>query len=281
VALATLPSLYEPSCVQGFANHGALSAYSGLWQGLIGAVVPALGPSGGLLFDVSGHGGGSVLTNMDAATDWVYTENGCVLDFDGSNDYVPLWSNLYNMGVRRHATISALVNLRGSGLRTVCGDYYSAAGGFSIRFDSSGQVTFYVYPNNHRIQSSASYGLGWHHVVGVMDGENMYLYVDGAPAGNAALGEDIGDIPIPVTIGAAIGGSSLFFNGQLSSLLLHNRALSFSEVTHLYADSLAPFRLRFPYLAKTPVVVGGHAGPLVNGPILKSKFRGLVGSLVA
>ena len=80
--------LYIPSWAHGFARNAAESAAPDLWRGLVGAWVPALGPTGGTLHDVAGSARDGTLTNMDPATDWVVGSPGSVLDFDGSNDYV-------------------------------------------------------------------------------------------------------------------------------------------------------------------------------------------------
>ena len=53
----------QPSYHQGFARSAGESAYPGLWKGLVGAWVPALGVSGGILRDVSGYGNHGNLTN--------------------------------------------------------------------------------------------------------------------------------------------------------------------------------------------------------------------------
>ncbi len=83
--------LHIPSWKSGFAHNAAESANPGLWKGLVGLWLPALGPTGLTLRDMSGWGNHGTLTNMDPATDWVTIgKRGLpwALDFDGSNDYV-------------------------------------------------------------------------------------------------------------------------------------------------------------------------------------------------
>ena len=67
------------------------NAFANLRQGLVGAWCPSLpnGGSGILLPDVSGRGNHGTLTNM-AADDWVSSQYGRALDFDGVNDYVSI-----------------------------------------------------------------------------------------------------------------------------------------------------------------------------------------------
>jgi hypothetical protein len=42
------------------------------------------------LLDRSGYGNHGTLTNMDAGTDWVGSQYGWALDFDGVDDYVSI-----------------------------------------------------------------------------------------------------------------------------------------------------------------------------------------------
>lgn len=59
-----------------------------LWDGVIGAWCPSLGPTGSRLHDFSRYNNWGTLTNMDPATDWVVDGGQYALDFDGVNDYV-------------------------------------------------------------------------------------------------------------------------------------------------------------------------------------------------
>ena len=59
-----------------------------LWDGVIGAWCPSLGPTGSRLHDFSRFGNWGTLTNMDPPTDWVIDGGQYALDFDGVNDYV-------------------------------------------------------------------------------------------------------------------------------------------------------------------------------------------------
>ena len=72
---------------QDFATHDE-SAYPELWDGVVGAWAPCLGPTGSRLHDHSRRSNWGTLTNMDNATDWVVDGGQYALDFDGSNDQV-------------------------------------------------------------------------------------------------------------------------------------------------------------------------------------------------
>lgn len=71
-----------------FEEFGAQIDWSHpLAQGLVGWW-PLNEGSGGITYDRTFNGNNGTLTNMDPATDWVVSEKGTALDFDGVNDYV-------------------------------------------------------------------------------------------------------------------------------------------------------------------------------------------------
>jgi beta-galactosidase len=75
----------------------------------------------------------------------------------------------------------------------------------------------------------------WHHVAGVYDGTNMFLYVDGTLDVSQPATGSISQNSYPVCIGAnAIPGVGLepgyFFNGLIDEASICNRALTASEI---------------------------------------------------
>jgi len=133
----------KPSWKTGFARNASVSAYPRLWKGLIGAWSPNLGPTGLTLFDQSINKNNGTLTNMDAVTDWIVDERGYALDFDGTNDYINVGKNSFDLGIRRHATFSTWFRSNTSNAnRSLMGDWNSSVG-FSIRIDDDEAVTFF------------------------------------------------------------------------------------------------------------------------------------------
>ena len=88
--------------------------------------------------------------------------------------------------------------------------------------------------------SSTSYADGdWHHVVGVFDGEELSLYIDGSlvasdSAGGATPSTSSGALNI-----GSYGGAGLHFNGSLDQIRIFSEALSTSEVVDLFAEGEA------------------------------------------
>ena len=75
----------------------------------------------------------------------------------------------------------------------------------------------------------------WHHVVGVFDGTELALYVDGSLAGTTPT---FGALPASNTSAITVGsfyGAGGFFNGEMDQLHVFDRALSASEVVNQFS----------------------------------------------
>ena len=83
-----------------------------LTGGIIGCWSPSLGATGYLLRDVSGQNNHGTLTNMDPGTDWVASEKGLALDFDGSNDYIQTAPARGLQGANSEVTFAAWVSVK-------------------------------------------------------------------------------------------------------------------------------------------------------------------------
>ena len=85
---------------QDFGTHDE-SAYPELWDGVVGAWAPCLGPTGSRLHDMSRRSNWGTLTNMDNATDWVVSNGQYALRFDGTAKRVAMLdlpSNVFSLG---------------------------------------------------------------------------------------------------------------------------------------------------------------------------------------
>jgi len=241
-----------------------------------------LGPDGGLcgywpmnegrynkdftkVFDVSGNGYDGTFTGT---VDWVSGKFGSAIQIL-SNENVTLPLNAYDMGIRRHATFVLFFRIVNSVAenRYMFSDYNSSKG-FAIRIDNAAGVSFFVYPNNHRVTVAHTFVINRDYMlVGVMDGPNMYLYLDGVYLDSALLGEDIGDSISPIRIG--VRGD---LDGTASHIVhfgsIYNRALSASEIALLY---LKPFCM----FERDPIELWSAAtlGAAVEGPIVSPHCR--------
>jgi hypothetical protein len=200
--------------------------------GLVGVWCPSLGPSGYTLLDRSGGGNHGVLTNMDAASDWVGTPGGWALDFDGSNDWIniPRPRQIASTGVT-HYTVSYWVKLRsGYGATLRCNStsglfVYSGTnlnGG--IQMATGG--TYPIYSNT-KLTAGA-----WAHCVIVFNDKAVSLYLDGKADG----GGTSANLPNFSTDNFRFGGygGAETTNGQYGDFGFWLRAMTAPEVSALY-----------------------------------------------
>ena len=254
-------SLITPSYAQGFARSQGEAQHPGLWRGLVGAWIPMLGPSGTVLYDVSGRNNHGPFTSGLSEADWISTGIGPAISFDGTDDYIvlPRYQEL-NLGlsnaslcvwVRYTTTVSSYGGVIANG--TLSGNV-KGHGFYTVK--SGGGFVYQVRELNTTalaVNSLSALNDGrWHFCVGVLDRNSATggkLYVDGVLNGTADgssfSGVDLDDTT-KFTIGARNSTSSYDYDfaGDIAYAAQYNRALSHAEVLQLYADPLAAFRLR-------------------------------------
>jgi len=249
----------RPSYSQGFARSAGESAYPQSWAGLIGAWNPALGPTGiTTLMDVSGFGNDGSMESI-LSTAWAVSNNsrvpGYSLFFDNSPDLIDIGINSFDLGIVRHATYMAWMTTTGGPNETLISDFNSNIG-MALRVENNDEYTAFVYPGNHRINTTGLSLAGWHHYTLVLDGANMFGYVDGIEIGTQTLAEDIGDSAENIKIGSRGDESSTnFLLGELQDIRIYLRAMQPAEVYFNYTVPMAPFRLRSLAGIKSPVAI--------------------------
>ena len=256
-------TIIKPSYQSGYARNASESENPKLWDGLVGAWIPSLGVTGETLRDVSGNGNHGVLTNMDAATDWVATSKGLALDFGGSPNYV----NFSSIDLKLNPdAISFVFWFKGSDPRSV------------LRIQSLNQNSPYIVPiwstNYSFIQSNiGTVGApssptelrdgNWHHCAAVYDRNKFYgYYLDGKVSNNNTNYS----LPLPTNFTSTQmfrwWGDLEYSVGKFASGSIYNRALSPTEIKQLYVDSLAPFRKKQRLSVAFPTAI-----PPVEPPI--------------
>ena len=256
-------TIIKPSYQAGYARNASESENPKLWDGLVGAWMPSLGVTGETLRDVSGNGNHGTLTNMDAATDWVATSKGLALDFDGTNDYVrSIGSNITHEDFpRTHFTVSTWVKWAGGGGGSdgrnyvlqntdVLGSHWPVSVEINSRdYNPPRFATWeHIGPTGGHLNTAKTVEQDrlYHFVVSRGLDNCMKIYVDGK--------EELSS-PIQVStlvafkgfhIGTYRSANNRWFSGTISDVSIYNRALSPTEIKHLYVDSLAPFRKKQP-----------------------------------
>ena len=217
--------------------------------------MPSFGVTGNTLKDVSGYGGDGTLTNMDAASDWVATEKGLALNFDGANDYV----NTIGYGITNndfpdtHFTAIAWFKWGGSGggsdgrnyilqNRANAGSVWPISMEVNSRDFNPPRFGTWEYPGPH-LNTTKTVEVNRLYQFVVSRGLNnaMKIYVDG----KEELSATITNNSFPNFRGFYLGTyrtpANRWFHGSILNVSIYNRALSPVEIKQLYLKPAAPF----------------------------------------
>lgn len=235
-------------------NYGVVRVketdYATLRQGLVGAWCPSLpnGGGGNTLPDVSGYNNHGTLTNM-GPEDWVSSQYGRALEFDGTNDYVTstayydagslsfsFWAYFsgtpanYPMVLQwrrpsqANATQSMQVLFRPTG-DVFGGSTPDSASGNRISFAINGATTATTHPFFAMTANT------WQHWAGTYDGSNLRLFNSGVlrmtVAGSFANTAGAWNVDIANN---RVSPSDGYLNGQLDDVRLYSRALTEPEI---------------------------------------------------
>lgn len=194
--------------------------------------------------DMSGNGNTGTLTNM-AENDWVNGKLGKALDFDGSNDYVGLFSNpLSSMSASSAAMWIKLNNLLlGSGgySPTFLNLYTDTNNNLRIAHDEAGPgriVVSYISGGTQRGRQTSAGKVtanSWYHIAYTFDGTNLKIYINGIVSDESAQSWGVGGVNLIGSRDATTGA----INGTMDEVRIYNRALEQSEITALYNSGLA------------------------------------------
>jgi len=258
----------------GFARKMGEAAFPWLWQGLIGAWCPGLGPSGLKLFDHSGRGHTGTLTNMDPGTDWVIDQGLQALEFDGVNDFVDIGNPV---GLRPDSQITLAsffipTDPQPSAFgRIICKTDGATGDHWGLMVDSQERLRFRVGSIENSSQPVLSFPDELNFGAGTFNGTLHRTYLNGrrfslSSSGTINTGGD-------VAIGRNPAAADRFYEGGIVSVFVWDRALNDSAIFDLQrAGPFAPFIPKLgPEREGVKIFMGG---PLVNR---KSRLTNLVG----
>jgi hypothetical protein len=162
---------------------------------------------------------------------WTTGISGSGLSFDGIDDYVDLGDPL---GLQpEQVSLSVWFKTDTAGGKIIRKRWY----GYCLEVLSSGQTAFWIYDAAARkfiaTSPNACNDNTWHHAVGVYDGAEVKLSIDGALVATASAGaihyEDGG-----IAIGRDGDYSGAYFNGIIDEIRVYGRALNDQEIQNLY-----------------------------------------------
>lgn len=227
--LTFVPGITAPDVVSGMIANWTFDEGFGIYARDTSSIAPS--------FD-------GILYNMDDFSWFAYGKYNTALDFDGINDYVDIGNVDLVEGLSAFS-ISAWVNKDDASVtRTIMAqqdelDYGTSADSFELYWDNTERISMKVY-NNLGASATGTYLIGstdndWHHVVGVYDGANVKVYVDGSLGTSASLTGSVSGSLLNFVIGSRSGGvQPVFWKGLIDDVRVYNRALSDREVKVLY-----------------------------------------------
>ena len=160
------------------------------------------------------------------------------LEFDGFNDCVFI-PNESRFDITNQVTVSAWIKVNAfeRDWQSVVTKGDSAWRLHRLRDTNSIAFHCNLYPDSWGAEGSINVNNGqWHHVAGVYDETQAYLYVDGVLDNSEAAVGLIGTNDYPVMIGENAEQPGRFWNGLIDDVRIYTCALGPSEVYQLYSN---------------------------------------------
>ena len=228
--------------------------------------------SGGTASDSSTYGNDGTLVGPPSWTN--DAERGWCLDFTDANNYVTI-SNESNYDLTGNMTVMAWMKASYEDWRnfsTIIAKGMDSSGGWALHKASrANAMSFYVDVSGmpwDGIQAGVGiFDNQWHHVAGVYDGSNAYIYIDGgldsnsvACSGNMATNN--WDVWIGESSQAKDGGSNAReWEGLIDDVRVYNYALTQGDVNDIYTGGTPtlPGQASSPSPANSATDVGINA----------------------
>lgn len=229
---------------QDYGTHDE-SAYPELWNGVICALCPSLGPTGSRLHDHSRYNNWGTLTNMDVASDWTLSGGQYALDLDGTDDYIPLSRNVFSglsivtvsMWASPRTTTDRIEITQGTDNLNRCGFAFSEDGNAYVVPNFSGAATGFGFVSWSGFGVSRFlHGVFIYNAIGSANADRGKIFLNGTQQTLTFIGTlpttAISQAGVPF-IGARPGPAT-YSNGQIDDITVWNRELSPNEITRLY-----------------------------------------------
>ena len=184
--------------------------------------------------DLSGNGNNGTLTNGPTFS----AGNQGSIVFDGTNDYVPIGTSGFPFGSSA-GTLSgwAKTNTISSGYIWIVS--YGTALGSQSRFLGINSSTYLFGGYGDDINASGVPLNTWFNMVGVYDGTNAFLYINGNLV-SGPTAKSWNTIANNAQLGRQTNGGE-YWNGNISQVQVYNRALSATEVLQNYNATKSRF----------------------------------------
>lgn len=161
--------------------------------------------------------------------------SGKARSFNGSNDYISVpgsgsGSSLDITG--GNITVSVWIKTTQSTTGGILNKYSSGAGGYLILIDGS-RIHFYTGSGYRNVSSNTTLNDNqWHHIVGVINGGTMNMYVDGIKQTSQDHGVSIVSTAQTFELGRYSGGN--YFSGYIDEPAVYNQPLTAETIAEMY-----------------------------------------------
>ncbi len=187
-------------------------------------------------------------TSGSTAYDTSYIQSGQVneaYDFDGEDDYVEIPDDdSLDFGSGNFAiSVWSKTSWESDNYQQFINKYLGGHDGWYLGLDFNQEPIWKAGDgDNIAVRYSQDYADGeWHHYVGMRDGDELILFIDGEQVGTADF-SGVGDVDTSedLILGTNADASKNFYGGKLDEVAIWDRALSESEIQKIYDRSNDP-----------------------------------------
>ena len=213
---------------QDFGTHDE-SAVPELWNGVVGAWAPCLGPTGSRLHDHSQSVRWGTITDLDVVADWSLSDGQYSLNFDTLAKIADLNTQLSVLHGQPAMTMSVWFRRTAANGIVSCGPVVGGSYNNIVAF-SDGNVYFQMVPN---FVGFADNTLVWNHYVMVFRSGSIVGYKNGAQVASTTGPASVPAVAANYTLGR-YQPQTTAANGRIDDHAVWGRALSPNEVRQLY-----------------------------------------------
>jgi hypothetical protein len=165
-----------------------------------------------------------------------YSSAGYALDFNGTDEYVQVPDDVsLDANLGDSFTVEAWIRTREDDNSMIFAKHSGGSSGSYYFATFSGDwLDFTVITSSGRQDHTVSYAYNdgkWHHVAGVYDGSDLWIYVDGVQiGGTTAQSGSVNDTNYPVRIGYYAGTPDWFYDGIYDEIRLWDDARTVAEI---------------------------------------------------
>ena len=159
-----------------------------------------------------------------------FPTNNAAISLDGINDYVTTTNSLLNnVGA---FTIAGWINPSAIPKKM---DLFGQDNIAQVGLVPNGDLALWATATPQTLTFPYPYAAGaWHHIAGVGDGTNMYLYIDGLQIASRAFATaSYGSNGNPFVIGGNLSINGKNFNGLVDEVVVYDRAVSAAQILQL------------------------------------------------